>query len=414
MDYAEQQLSGLYGFSSTTTQNTSVGGDLIHPLDLLRNPFPGGLNQPTGSSQGLLTGIGQVPNAWERDHPTGYTQNFSLDVQIPVGRNGMFEAGYSGSLGRKLLYGYAHNANQLPIQDLSMGSALDKQVQNPFFGIITSGPLSGATIPANQLLRPFPQFASLGLPQSTPGASSEYNALNLKFQKRWSDQVSIISTFVHSRALDNASENQGWEISDNIRDVNNLSQEWSTSAHDVPNSFVTTIIYDVPVGRGKKFAAHLPAVADAVVGGWEFSVIGRLINGLPVQVTAPNTLSQYGIGVTRPNVTSLNNLGVSNQNPGQWFNTAAFSAPAPYTNDYTIPRFLDQIRQGGYKHADLSMMKNYMIKERYRLQFRGEMYNSLNTAQFNAPNTILGNAAFGTVTSTKAGRVCQFGLKLYY
>jgi hypothetical protein len=156
----------------------------------------------------------------------------------------------------------------------------------------------------------------------------------------------------------------------------------------------------------------MPAVADAVVGGWEFSVIGRLINGLPVQVTAPNTLSQYGFGVTRPNA-NLTDASISDPNSSRWFNTAAFTAPAPYTNG-TIPRFLDNIRQGAYKHADLSIMKNYHFKERFRMQFRGEMYNSLNTAQFNAPNTTLGNAAFGTVTGTKAGRVCQFGLKLYY
>src|SRR5439155_4666090 len=159
----------------------------------------------------------------------------------------------------------------------------------------------------------FPEFDALGLPQSTPGASSEYNSLIVKFQKRFGSDVSIITSYQFSKALDNTSENQGWEVNDNMRDVNNLAQEWSISAHDVPHSFVNTMVYHVPVGKEKKFGSSMPAVADAVIGGWEVSSIVRLITGLPTQAIAPNTLSQYGFGIQRPNIANLKDLNLEHR-----------------------------------------------------------------------------------------------------
>ncbi|MGH9663985.1 MAG: TonB-dependent receptor domain-containing protein, partial [Bryobacteraceae bacterium] len=109
------------GYSLSTPWVSTVGGDGIHPSALLGNPFPQGLLPPIGNSAGLLTDLGLGVSAYQRSHPSGYSQNFSADFQIQVGRGSVVQLGYSGSLGRKLLWGFGQNANQLPDTLLSMG-----------------------------------------------------------------------------------------------------------------------------------------------------------------------------------------------------------------------------------------------------------------------------------------------------
>ena len=88
----------------------------------------------------------------------------------------------------------------------------------------------------------------------------------------------------------------------------------------------------MPIGRGKALGGQMNRILDAVIGGWQTSGILRLSSGLPVRLTAPSLISQYGFGTQLPNVTSGSDVGLDNRTPERWFNTAAFSAPAPYTN----------------------------------------------------------------------------------
>ena len=217
------------GFSTSTSWVSTVGGDGIHPSSPLSNPFPQGLLLPVGSSQGLLQDVGQAASAYQLQHPSGYVQNFSGDFQIQLVQHSVLQVGYSGSLGRKLLWGYGLNANQLPDNLLSLGTALDQQVANPFYGIITNGTLSGKTGPYNQLLRPYPQFTAVNLSGDTPGASSSFNALVVQYTHQFSQGINILSSCQFSKALDNASETQAWEVGDNARDYNNRKLDWSVS-----------------------------------------------------------------------------------------------------------------------------------------------------------------------------------------
>jgi len=87
---------------------------------------------------------------------------------------------------------------------------------------------------------------------------------------------------------------------------------------------VTAVVYALPVGRGKRFAGNINRFADVIVGGWQLSSIVRLSSGLPVRLTAPSTISQYGFGTQYPNVTKGSDVAVANRTPERWFNTAAF------------------------------------------------------------------------------------------
>jgi hypothetical protein len=403
------------GFSATTTWVSSVGGNGLQPLNLLSNPFPQGLIAPPGNSQALGTLVGQGVTAFQRSHPSGYVQSYSVDFQYQLTGSTMVELGYSGTQGRKLFYGYGLNLNQLDPKYLSMGAALNQPVANPFFGLIQNGSLSGTTIPANQLLRPYPEFQSVNLSGLTPGASASYNALLVKFNRRFSNGLMILASYQFSKAIDNASETQSWEIGDVPRNIYNLSIERSISAHDIPHDFTTTVVYELPVGRGRAHMANANRAVDAVLGGWQISTILRAGSGLPLFFSAPNSLGVYGFPTMHPNITSLPDLVSGTRSPDHWFNTAAVSVPAPFTIG-SAPRWVPNVRTGRLESADLALSKNFQLLEHLKMQFRAEAFNVSNTPQYGRANATVGSPTFGVITGTTyvPPRNIQFALRLMF
>ena len=402
------------GFSTTTPWVSTQGGGGLIPQNLLSNPFPQGLNLPVGSSQGLLTQVGNSVNAFQRKHPSAYVQSYSLDFQYELGRGGVLELGYSGTQGRKLLLGNSPNLNQLDPKYLSLGTTLNDPVPNPFFSQITTGTLAGATVPRYQLLRPYPQFTSVTLSGDTPGAGSSFNALTFKYAQRFSKGISSIVTYQWSKAIDNTSETQAWEIGDVSRNAFDRSSDRSFSGHDLPQSLVATVVWELPVGRGKAVGANWNRAVDAVVGGWQISAINRFSSGLPLQFSSANTLGVYGFNVLRPNIAKLKDLEVSNQGPDHWFNTAAVTAPAPFTLG-NAPRWVPNIRYSPIIGSDLALQKNFKPIEKVKVQFRAEAFNVSNYVQFGRANTTVGSNGFGTVSGYAPGagpRNIQAGLRV--
>jgi hypothetical protein len=154
-------------------------------------------------------------------------------------------------------------------------------------------------------------------------------------------------------------------------------------------------------------------LVEALAGGWQLSGIVRLQSGLPFRVTAPSTISQYGFGAQYPNLNRASDVKVDLRTPERWFNTAAFTAPPPYTIG-TMPRRITELRAAGMKHLDLAAMKVIRAGENWRLQFRAEFFNLTNTPQFAEPNASFGSPTFGQVSGTfGAGpRNIQLGLRV--
>jgi len=146
---------GGEGFFATTTFLSSTDGG-ISPANHLSNPFPNGLSQPPGSSQGLASQLGQDLSTVLRNNRTAYTQEWNLNIQRKAPGNLLVDAAYAGNKGSKLPINI--NLNQLPDQYLSMGAALLSQVPNPFSPFVTVGTLSQPTVALGQLLRPYPQW----------------------------------------------------------------------------------------------------------------------------------------------------------------------------------------------------------------------------------------------------------------
>ena len=142
-----------------------------------------------------------------------------------------------------------------------------------------------------------------------PGASSSYNGFVAKLNKRFSGGLTLIASYQFSKAIDNASENQGWEINDRYRNANNLSLERSISGHDMPHSMAVAYIYELPVGKNRKLGSNMHPVADAVLGGWQVSGIVKMDSGLPLRFQAPQNDFSYSFW-QYPNVTDVKAAGL--------------------------------------------------------------------------------------------------------
>jgi len=405
-------LTGTDGFTVATPWISTLDGGRT-PAGFLRNPFPEGLRPVPGSADGPATNIGYGLSGFQQRRPTPYIQQYSFDLQYQAGGNMMVEIGYTGTQGRKLAYGYGVQFNQLPDQYLSLGPALLDQVPNPFFGLIPAGSsLAAATVQRGQLLRPYPQFTGVSLTLN-PGASSSYNAAIVRMTKRLAKSLMVDVSYQFSKAMDNASENGSPGLVDGARNFNNLSLERSISSHDIPHSFAGAFVYELPFGQGRRFGATAPRWIDLIAGGWGVSGIYRLGSGLPTRSSTSNNTFSFG-GSQQPNISSMDNVRVENRKLERWFNTSAFSLPAPYTFG-NAPRWFSNVRFSPVNNLDLAIVKSFRITEKVRAQLRGEMFNAANRPQFGWPDMNQASNTFGQNNSMAPGaspRNIQFGLRI--
>lgn len=399
------------GFSQTTPYVGTIDG--ITPVDLVSNPFPGGVVSPPGRSLGGLTDVGISPTAVENYRPTPYVEQWMYGLQYAITPNNMISATYLGNHGVKLTFSGVQ-MDQLPVQDLSMGNGLLASVTNPFYGSITSSAcgLNNPTVPAGQLLRPFPEYCGVNDTQ-LPGAFSSYNAAEITFQHRWAQAMQIGVSYTVSKYIDNSAGPGEWANAGSAEDRNNydLSAEKSLDGDDIPQSLVINYVYQLPVGRGKRFGSKMNGVGNAILGGWQVSGITTYKSGFPLSIRpATNNSNSFG-GGQRPNL--IGNPHISNPTISEWFNVNAFAQPAPFTFG-DVPRYMPNLRAPGYKDWDLAIEKWWQLGEKVRMQFRGEMYNAFNQVNFYAPNQTFGSPGFGTISAALDPRDVQFGMKIYW
>lgn len=399
--------SSQIGFSSTTSMLTSNDGGRT-PANTFSNPFPGGFNQPTGSSLGAATGIGTGLSGALYDLRRGYSQQWNFTIQHQPIENWLFEIGYVGNHAVHLFM-YSQALDVLPDSVFTAaGATLGQPVSNPFFGIIKTGPLAAAQVNQSQLLLPFPQFTSVTSPFSYQGGST-YHTLTLKVEKRFSGGFSLLAAYSKSKLLDlgdNLSQVRPGAVTGvSVQDWSNLRLEKSKSLYDVPQRLVMTALWELPLGRSGN------AIYKAVAGGWQINAITTIQSGLPIPLSA--TIVGGG---NRPNVVPGVSDKPSAQSLTQWFNTAAFTAPPSYTYG-TVSRTLPDISGDGLFSMDLSLFKNFVVREKYKFQFRTEAFNLTNTPTFEVPNGSYGTPTFGQVTATAftpKPRVVQFGLRMSF
>ena len=371
--------------------------DNIHPAFVLASGPTVQVTAPNPNS-----GLGQGVFGTDRNHASGYSQQWNLTVQKTFGNDVNVEVGYLGSKNTNL--GIPDpNINQLPDRYLSLGSQLLQKVPNPFFGEIpASSSLGGATITRQQLLRPFPRFTTVALFRNNIG-TSDYDALAAKVEKRLSNGLTFSFAYTWSKLIDTASSVfsqtifTGPVLNTGVADANNLKLERDFSQGDIPHVFSSGWVYRIP--RFWK------------ISGWEISGLVRVQSGDRVTVTqATNANSNLGYGTQRPNRINDPN-GLANPSVALWFNKSAFTAAPQFTLG-TSSR--NPVRGPSLADADLMLGKIFPINERVNIEFRAEVFNVSNTPPLSDPNGSFGSAAFGTITSAGNPRDFELAAKVHF
>ena len=400
------------GFSTTTPFTGTTDG--ITPVSTLSNPFPHGLVPATGKADGELTNVGRDVNAIENYRPTPYAEQWTIGLQYALGRNDSLEVQYVGNHGVKLPISGGLERNQIPDSALALGNGLLNEVKNPFYGLISSSGcgLDQPNVTRGQLLRPYPEYCSVQS-QQVPGGFSTYHALQLNYNHHWSNGLQLLASFTASKFIDNTSGSEAWSSlpGPQFRDNNNLAAEKSLDSDDIPKSLVINYVYELPLGKGKRFGGNMNKPLNAVIGGWQVSGISTFKDGFPLAIYGVNNNTGSFGGNQRPNI--VGNPAVSNPTINAWFNTAAFALPAPYTFGNT-PRTMPHLRSPGTNTWDIAIQKWWELPEKVRVQLRAEMFNAFNHTRFTAPNTAFGNPQFGIISSAFAPRDVQAGLKVYW
>ncbi|MBI1791364.1 MAG: TonB-dependent receptor [Acidobacteria bacterium] len=417
--------SGTEGFQSSTGMIVSTDGATVR--NYVNNPFPTGFNLPSGSKEGptsgastnLGLGIGEsLFNDWRNP----VIQQWNGNLQRELGGGFVVEAGYLGSKGNHLPDGESSmQYNQLPASYFSLGNQLlgTNRVPNPFFGIIanpTSALGTQPTVQYTQLLRPWPQYTSMGAFRK-PQANSVYHSFTLRVEKRFSKGLSTLISFTAGKLLDDASQAVTFlGQAGTKQDFYNRHGERAISSQDVSKRLVISGDYELPFGRNRKFLAAVPKAMDFVVGGWQVNGIATYQAGLPLAISnGGNNANVFSTG-QRPNNNGKSPRldGPIDQRLNRFFDTSVFSQAGNFTFG-NVSRFSPDLRAPGTRSIDFSLFKNFPVRENMFVQLRGEAFNLSNTPQWGFPGTtVTAVSGFGVITSASGQRVIQLAMKLVF
>ena len=411
------------------TQNTLVAQNATSPNVTLTNPFPNGVLQPTGNSLGALTGLNSNISYVDQNRSAPRVQQYSADVQHEIGHGMAITVSYIGARGDHLPLGGSNdtaiNINQLDPKYLALGAtALAQQLPNPFFGNpnVPTSLSTPATLPRSTLLRPFPQYAQVQDRQVTEGIN-RYNAGVIEWSKRVSHGFGGRISYTYSVLKDNqigeTNFYSGLQSGLPMNNYNYVSsapacqagQQFTTACYDprseygyglldVPHRVIIAPIFELPFGKGRKYASN-SSLADAIIGGWTVSAVANLQAGFPLNVGESNPNSVLGGGVgARPNIVPGIDLATSgsfedrlasaDHPTATWINPAAFTL-ATFGTFGNAPRTITDLRTPGQANIDASFMKDFRVGGGKIAQLKIEMLNITNRPNVRA---LQGNDTF--------------------
>jgi hypothetical protein len=233
--------------------------------------------------------------------------------------------------------------------------------------------------------------------------SMSYNGLQMKLDRRYGNGLGITTSYTFSKALDYATDNGGLGI------PINFSRNRGRSNQDRTHMYVQSFIYEFPVGIGKRWLSS--GWVGKLLGGWQFNGSFSAYSGTPM------TFSYSSSGLNAPGNSQRANISgtpvvLGNIGPGQqWLDKSVFSIPATATfgnagrNTFSGP---------GFWNLDMSLIKRFVLSERFKSELRLETFNLTNTPHFNNPSSALDSTAFGQITSAFGERQVQLGFKLVF
>ncbi len=323
-----------------------------------------------------------------KNNPTGYVQSWHFTVQQEITPSLVIDAAYVGNRGTHLMIlgDYNQAVPNQPGQNLSLQSR-----------------------------RPFQKFSTIEVAYGA--GESDYHALQLKVEKRYSAGLYLLNSFTWSKAIDNASGHLEATSGDNSRvNIRDLRNEKGPSGYDQPFNDTTSIVYDLPYGKGRRFGADTPGAVQAVLGGWQFSAIDTLTSGIPINLSYSPT-SQFqvsGLPTYRPNVignpvTPEGQRGVAN-----YLNRATVLIPTDPSQPFGNAG-RNVARSHPFYQLDAAMHKRFRLwSESSALEFRAEAFNVFNQTNFQPANGNVSSSSFGSITATFPARQLQFAMKVLF
>jgi carboxypeptidase family protein len=378
---------------------------------------------PVDPAAPVPAGAKLVPGGVQPDMKTPTLISWSLRVDRELSPNTVLTIGYVGSHGYHELIGI--DANE-PVPVICPAAPCPATYPSTF-----PAALAGTPVPAGTYYIP---FVSPATPRADTAiantwtwfsdGNSSYHALQVDLRRRFSHGLSVRGVYTLSKALDDGdslNQTTAGNAPGLVSNPYNLAADKGLATYDARNVGVVNVLYDLPFGRGQAFARDVEGWRDKVVTGWTVSSIVTAQSGFPF--TPQLSYNPSNNGDTRNPVRPFLNPNFKGSvilgNPNQWFNPAAFLAPPVNSGFYgNVGR--DTYIGPGLATWDFSVLKNTRIRESLNLQFRAEIFNLLNRANFNTPNLIVftpsgvsGTAGAITSTSTTSRQV-QFALKLLW
>ena len=396
LSYLGQGSNGQQtGFSQSTAMTTSIDGGL-KPVASLSDPFPSsifptGLLKPIGNSQGLSTNIGQSITSQYLDRPLPYSQQYSAGFQMELPGRWLLDASYVGNITKRLPVGL--NLNFVPLQ-IQEGLPADQRaayfsakVANPMAGLLPNSALNAATVTRAQLLYAFPQYNQVTI-TDVPIGWQRYDAGQFKVTRRYSAGLTMTVALTLSKAYEKTTDSNSPQNPQdvNLSDLTQTKLEKRLTQYDVPRqlSFIGT--YDLPVGRGRHFLPSANRYVNGVIGGWTFSGVFMNHSGYPLAFPNAAPLTNASAKLTDSQRDALaQKAGRSQYDPSYdvWFDTSIFPRTAlPAYTLRTFPTRFSDVRSKPLNVADLSLYKEFMIRENVKWQIRCDAHNAANFPWF--------------------------------
>jgi hypothetical protein len=374
----------------TVTQSIPAGGPVPAGFLTTQNSFTTGIADPAHFNP-ITSNVDYVdPNTrWPM------VQNWLLSFQRQITSSTVLEVAYNGNHTTRLpiIADYNQANPNLP------GASLGVQARRPIQGF---GPITWVD----------------------PAGSNNYNGLSVRAEHRTTNGLYFLNSFTWSKALGDSEQAleayPGYTVA-NPQNIHNLAGEKGPSSFDVTLVNVSSVVYQLPFGKGRKFATGLNPVTEALFGGWEINAIDSAHTGSAINVNygpaaandVTGSIADYrGLAVLRPNVSGTS----VDQRKGALVNTyfagytfATPPASAPFGNAGR-----NAFRAPGLWQLDTGINKSFVVREGIRLQFRSEFFNILNKTNFAPPTATTTSAAFGTIRATYSPRQIQFALKLLF
>jgi len=401
------------GFSQTTIQpltTSPIGGPLPN---LISNPFPSGITEPSGSSLGKQTALGQNITFFNQNPKVAKQARWSIGIQRELFHGWVFEATYLADIGYDIEIN--RNLNAQPLSTLNTDNSrtvamqtnntnLGANVQNPFCNTISGGtctaPLftgAGVNISRRQLLLPFPNFGTITTTNND--GKSWYHSGQFTLDKRFSKGYGLQLAYTWSK----------WLQQTEYLNAADAKPTKMISDQDVPHRFAMSAFYELPFGKGQPFASGASRWVDAIIGGWQLEGTYSYQSGFPVPFGSDVFYLGGKVSIPR-----------SEQTKDRWFNTSAFvtvvggtptctgttgaNCATPVDHLRTFPLRLSDVRLDRTNNVDLGLRKDIHIREGMKVQLRAEFINAFNTPLLttlsgNLPVVTPGTATFGGFSS---------------